>query len=100
MKNKIADTKPLFFFARIIFRARTFGIQIFGTNFHAISRKFRLCAKMLENLSARKLVRIRYVKPDRSGYRDRVLGISRPQLANINHFSRITFDLLSDDIQV
>ena len=32
----------------------------FGTNFRAISRKSRSCAKMRENLSARKFLRIRY----------------------------------------
>ena len=34
----------------------------FGTNFCAISRKSRFCAKMRENLSARILVRIWYCK--------------------------------------
>ena len=47
-------------FARINFRAPATNLQKFGTNFRAISRKSRFCAKMRENLSARKLVRIRY----------------------------------------
>ena len=46
-------------FARINFRAPATNLQKFGTNFRAISRKSRFCAKMRENLSARKLVRIR-----------------------------------------
>ena len=45
-------------FARINFRASATNLQKFGTNFRAISRKSRFCAKMRENLSARKLVRI------------------------------------------
>ena len=48
-------------FARINFRAPATNLQKFGTNFRAISRKSRFCAKMRENLSARKLVRIRYI---------------------------------------
>ena len=39
-------------FARINFRAPDTNHQNFGTNFHAISRKSKSCAKMGENLSA------------------------------------------------
>ena len=48
-------------FARINFRAPATNLQKFGTNFRAISRKSRFCAKMRENLSARKLVRILWI---------------------------------------
>ena len=37
-------------------------LQKFGTNFRAISRKLSFCAKMRENLSARKFLRIRQLK--------------------------------------
>ena len=47
-------------FARINFRAPVQNLRKFGTYFRAISRKIGLCAKMRENLYARKLVRIRY----------------------------------------
>ena len=46
-------------FARINFRAPVQNLRKFGTYFRAISRKIGLCAKMRENLYARKLVRIR-----------------------------------------
>ena len=45
-------------FARINFRAPVQNLRKFGTYFRAISRKIGLCAKMRENLYARKLVRI------------------------------------------
>ena len=48
-------------FARINFRAPVQNLRKFGTYFRAISRKIGLCAKMRENLYARKLVRIRYI---------------------------------------
>ena len=35
-------------------------VKKFSTNFRAISRKLRFCAKMRENLSARKFLRITY----------------------------------------
>ena len=46
------------------FRADKFSrtgkkLRKFGTNFRAISRKLSFCAKMRENLSARKFLRIR-----------------------------------------
>ena len=49
------------------FRADIFSctckkLRKFGTNFRAISRKLSFCAKMHENLSARKFIRIRYMK--------------------------------------
>ena len=47
-------------FARINFRAPVQNLRKFGTYFRAISRKIGFCAKMRENLYARKLVRIRY----------------------------------------
>ena len=50
-------------FARINFRAPVQNLRKFGTYFRAISRKIGLCAKMRENLYARKLVRIRYMIP-------------------------------------
>ena len=49
-------------FARINFRAPVQNLRKFGTYFRAISRKIGLCAKMRENLYARKLVRIRQLK--------------------------------------
>ena len=45
------------FYLRIYFRAPVTR-QNLGTNFRAISRKLRSCAKMRENLSARKFLRI------------------------------------------
>ena len=49
-------------FARINFRApakKGTKLQNFGNNFRAISRKLRFCAKIRENLSALKFIRIR-----------------------------------------